>query len=204
MFASLLAAALVASSVLALPSAVPRQTTSLCDTVGPSFGNGGPYTLAAINKTDASSDVPGVRLVFGPAIGTTNKNRRSLATIDTYPEDIEFPTVKLEDGGLLGLYEDGSTGAVDLDIDAGAPANFAPTNVGAAKVYCGLVGTSPHGGNQVHPLLTLHNDAHSFSLCKASSAFYDAPLDVLVYKAEDNGLYDFGSCREVVVQLVDA
>ncbi|RPD60888.1 hypothetical protein L227DRAFT_86344 [Lentinus tigrinus ALCF2SS1-6] len=203
MFASLLTLALAASSVFALPSALPRQTTSLCDPDGPTFGNGGPYTIAAINKTDIGSDVPGIRLVFGPPIATDNKNRRSLSTIDTYSK-VEFPTVKLEDGALVGLNADGTIGAVDLDVDAGNPTVWAPTNTGAAKVYCGLVGTSPHGGNPVHPLLALHDDADSFSLCTASSEFFPEPLDVLVYKAEDNGLYDFASCREVAVQLVDA
>ncbi len=50
----------------------------------------------------------------------------------------------------------------------------------------------------------LHGDTGSFSLCTGSSTFYDQPLDVLVYKAEDNGVYDFASCCEVAVQLVDA
>ncbi|RDX44922.1 hypothetical protein OH76DRAFT_1408529 [Lentinus brumalis] len=123
--------------------------------------------------------------------------------IDTFSE-IEFPTVKLVDGGLLGLRADGPVDTVDLDVDAGNPTIFAPTNVGAAKMYCGVVGTSPHGGNPVHPLLMLHGDTDSFSLCTGSSTFYDKPLDVLVYKAEDNGVYDFASCREIAVQLVDA
>lgn len=153
MFASLLTLTLVAASVFALPSAVPRQTTSQCDVFGPTFGNGGPYTLAAINRTDIGRNVSGTRLVFGPPIGTNNKNRRSLAvsissravllervltgilqTIDSY-SNVEFPTVKLQDGGLLGLETDGTTGAVDLDVDAGSPTVFAPTNIGAAKVY---------------------------------------------------------------------
>lgn len=56
----------------------------------------------------------------------------------------------------------------------------------------------------MHPLLTLHGDADSFSLCKAESKFFDGFLDALVYKAENNGLYDFASCRSVVVQLIDA
>ncbi len=50
----------------------------------------------------------------------------------------------------------------------------------------------------------LHGDTDSFSLCTGLSTFYDKPLDALVYKAEDNGVYDFASCREVAVQLVDA
>lgn len=41
-------------------------------------------------------------------------------------------------------------------------------------------------------------------LCKASSSFYDKPLEVLVYKAADNEVDDFGSCREVIVRLIDA
>ncbi|KAI0694921.1 hypothetical protein C8T65DRAFT_698873 [Cerioporus squamosus] len=184
MFAVLLSMVLAATAVVALPSAVPRQTSSLCQAGGPSFGNGGPYTLSAINKTD---------LVFSPPVGSISSDLRSLAltgtlqTIQTYSND-EFPTVKLVDGGLEGLTPNGPIGIVGLDVDAGKPTNFGRPNAGAAKVYCGLVGTSPTAS----------------LICRGASEFFDHPLDILVYKAQDNEAYDLSSCREVAVQLVEA
>ena len=67
------------SSALAVPSAMPRQTTTQCDlNVGGVFESGGPYTVAAFNWT--SFEGPSVQLVLSPAIGeTTDSNLRSLA-----------------------------------------------------------------------------------------------------------------------------
>ncbi|RDX44928.1 hypothetical protein OH76DRAFT_1474154 [Lentinus brumalis] len=102
MFSSLFVVGLAASSVLALPSTVTRQTASPCDVGGPTFGNGGPYTLAAINKTDVGLDVPGIRLVFSPPVGTISSSRRSLAKLQGTRLFVSLP-----DSGMSALLATG-------------------------------------------------------------------------------------------------
>ena len=75
---------LTSASALALPSALPRDDDP-CAQFGPAvLGNGGPYTLIALNMSDNSPSI-GDTLVLSPAMGNPSEaNRRSLAVCSPF------------------------------------------------------------------------------------------------------------------------
>ena len=77
MFAPLAIVVLTASSAFAIPRALPRADDPCAKFGGSAFGNGGPFTLVAMNNLSNQTNL----LVLSPPVGTgaSDLNRRSLA-----------------------------------------------------------------------------------------------------------------------------
>ncbi|OBZ72803.1 hypothetical protein A0H81_06940 [Grifola frondosa] len=198
---SLLVLALAGTS-LALPAPPRRREPGAwCNNLGGgAFDIAYNFTLAAYNSTGTNTNSTGVPLVLGQAGATTGEEIKALSTYASFPYN-DFPNLSLLEGALI---PNGQATASDANVTAGEPPNFVVTNLNPpapAQIYCAIADTDPAGGGTGYPILAVHGDPDSFSLCATGTS--PRAQNNVVYKASANALgYDFSSCYPVRLQLV--
>ncbi|CAL1702399.1 unnamed protein product [Somion occarium] len=206
------------SQILALPlafssvsfAAALPTTTSLrniqrsiprpwCDGLGGgAFDEQPNLSLAAYNTSLPNANSTGAPIVLGQAGAIAGAEFKTYAS---YPYN-DFPTFSLDEGALVP--KGAGITVADTDVLVGGQLGFVVTNLNPptpAQIYCALASTDPMGGGTGLPVLAVHGDPDSFSLCRAG----DDPLAQtnVVYQAQPNNTgYIYDSCYPVRLQII--
>ncbi|KAH9946593.1 hypothetical protein B0H21DRAFT_709076 [Amylocystis lapponica] len=200
MYAPALLIALAASGAAAFPALHIRQDP--CAGIsGSSFSSLSNFTLAVLNSTVTDKVAVGPQLVVGQ---NGSSNSGVLSTYSSY-HDTQYASFTLKDGVLIPVpdYVEPAAPGTDSDVASGDMPGFVFSNSSLpspAAIYCGI-GDSDSTKGLPDPLLAVHGDAGSFSLCQSGSGA--TALNSIVYKAAASSqLYDHASCYSVKVQMI--
>ncbi|KAH9946592.1 hypothetical protein B0H21DRAFT_822657 [Amylocystis lapponica] len=200
MYAPALFLALAASGAAAFPALHIRQDP--CAGIGAgTFSSANNFTLAALNSTSTDNKAVGTQLVVGQNGSSDQRSFGVLSTYASYPYN-QWPSFSLKGGALVPVSADAAPGT-DSDVAGGDMPGFVFSNSdlpSPAAIYCGIADTDPDQGSP-NPLLAVHGDADSFSLCLSGSGA--TAQNNIVYKAAAGSQeYDYASCYPVRVQLL--
>ncbi|KAI0076673.1 hypothetical protein K474DRAFT_1597602 [Panus rudis PR-1116 ss-1] len=175
-----------------------------CDGLGGgAFDTASGFSLTAFRT---SGDSTGIPIITASSGSTSQINSGVLADPASLPSPASdftlATTFNLSEGKLLPSPNFYNQPVADIDVQPGNAISFAFSNTqlpAAAQVYCAAAITDANGG--FAPILALHNDVDSFSIC--TEKFGNHPMNLVVYKASaDSESFDFSTCFPVKLQLV--
>jgi len=189
------------SGVSALPTLRVRQDP--CAGIGAgAFNSANNFTLAALNSTITDSQAVGVQLVVGQNGATDSQSFGVLSTYASYQYN-EYPNFSLQDGALIPNAASSSPPGADTDVSDGAMPGFVFSSSSlpaGAQIYCGVADTDPDQGSP-NPLLAVHGNTDSFSLCMGGSGS-TAQNNIVYNAASGSESYDYTTCYPVKVQML--